>query len=184
MFGFPPLPPFEGLHPIAVHFPIAILMIAWLPILLALLDKKRRDHWILSAFLLLLLGTLTTFAAVLTGEATEDIVGSPTQLIHDAIHQHEETAEAARNIFIALTLLSAAVLFVRAKAPQPKKKTATTIGGVFIAALYILGIMTLANTAHQGGILVHDLGIHAPIGTLDPATLSASSNSHDDDDDD
>jgi len=184
MFGFPPLPPFEGMHPIIVHFPIAILMIAWLPMLLALADKKRRNHWILSAFLLLVLGTLFSFGAVLTGEATEDVVDKGSQLLEQAVHQHEETAEMARNIFIALTLLSAAVLFVRAKAPQAKKKTATTIGGVFVAALYIFGIMTLANASHQGGVLVHDLGIHAPVGTFDPASLESSSESHDDDDDD
>ena len=183
MFSLPPLPPFEGMHPLVVHFPIAILLIAWMPMLIALLDNKRRGVWLFAAFLLLVLGTLFSFGAVLTGEATEDIIGSTTQLIEDAVHEHEETGELARNIFIALTLLSAAVLLVRAKAPQAKKKAASSIGGVFVAALYIFGIMTLANASHQGGVLVHHHGIHAPIIAPSPTPpANPASDEHDDDD--
>jgi len=184
MFSFPPLPPYEGMHPIVIHFPIAILLIAWLPALLALLDQKRRNHWLLAAFLLLLLGTLSTFAAVLTGEATEEVVEHSSQLIEQAIHQHEETAELTRNLFIATTVLAAIFLALRAKLTNPdnptKKKPAVLIGGLIVAIVYILGTLSLANTAHQGGLLVHDLGIHAPLGTFDPATLNPSSESHDD----
>ena len=180
MFGFPPLPPFEGLHPIAVHFPIGILMIVWIPIVLGLLCKKHRAGWLNAALLLLALGTLTLFGAVLTGEATEDVVDQSSQLIENAIHDHEELGELVRTLFIAITIRYAAVLLAYNKVADSKKKPVALIGGLIFLLSYTFGTMTLANVGHQGGILVHDLGIHAPIGTFDPTTLNPKSDSHED----
>lgn len=172
MFSFPSLPPFQGLHPLVAHFPIALLLTAWLPMLLALADKKRRTRWLHTALTLLVLGTISTFAATLTGEATEEIVEHSSQAIEHAIHNHEETAEMARNLFIAVTLLFTVLLILRAKLTNPqnpsKKKPAVMLGGLLVAILYIFGALALANASHQGGMLVHDLGIHAPVGASQP----------------
>ena len=183
MFSIPPLPPFEGMHPLIVHFPLGLLMVAWIPMVLCLIDKKRRSAWIHTALTLLVLGTLFTFAAVLSGEATEEIVDRSSQLIEQAVHQHEETAESARNFFIVTTVLFAFIPIARVKLAKSKKSPALTVLGILVAIGYSLGTLTLADAAHQGGVLVHDLGIHAPIGTFDPATLEQSSESHDDDED-
>jgi len=165
MFSFPPIPPLEGMHPLVVHFPLGLLMVAWIPMLLCLVDKKRRSVWIQTTLTLLILGTLFTFAAIFTGEATEEIIGTASQEIHDAVHEHEETAESARNFFIVTTVLFAFIPIARAKLEKSKKKSAITVIAILIAFSYGLGTLTLANAGHQGGVLVHHHGIHAPLST-------------------
>lgn len=186
MFTFPPIPPYEGLHPIVVHFPVALLLIAWLPMLIALIDKKRRNTWLTSAALLLIVGTIAAFAAVMTGEATEDAVAITTQTIDDAVHEHEEAAELARNLFIAVTAIFIAGWIVATKLPEKKKKPAAIAATILIAFSYATAALTLANAAHQGGVLVHQYGVHAPIinpGTTNALNPNTNADSHDDDDD-
>ena len=163
MFGLPPIPPLEGMHPIVVHFPIGILLIAWLPILVGVIDKKRRNAWFASAFMLLLVGTIGAFAAVFTGEATEETVGTTSQLIENAIHEHEEAAEMARNLFIATTIVFLAVWLTLAKINEKKKAMVAVAGGALVVAFYAVASLALANAGHLGGVLVHQHGIHAPI---------------------
>lgn len=182
MFGFPPLPPFEGMHPFVVHFAVGILLSAWVPMVLGLVDRKRRTSWFRAGLMMVAMGTVFTFAAVLTGEATEDVVEHSSEAVEHAIHEHEELAEFARNIFIGVTAIYLATMILHCKMPEPKKKKVGLIGGVLVALTYIFGMITLSNAGHQGGLLVHDLGIHAPVGTSAPAFPSASG--HDDDDDD
>lgn len=165
MFGLPPIPPLEGLHPIVVHFPIGILLIAWLPMLIGVIDKKRRNTWLASAFMLLLVGTIAAFAAIFTGEATEEIVGPASQLVENAIHDHEEAAEMARNLFIVTTIVFLAVWLTWAKVNEKKKAPVAVAGGALIVASYTLASLALANAGHLGGVLVHQYGIQAPLGT-------------------
>lgn len=166
MFGLPSLPPFEGLHPLVVHFPIGILLIAWLPMLIALIDKKRRNTWLASAAFLLTVGTIACFAATLTGEAADEIVGSTSQTVADAIHDHEETAESARNLFLACTLVFLMVWAVCNKVTKKKKRTFAITGGILILITYTFAALALINAGHLGGILVHKHGIHAPISAI------------------
>ena len=186
MFGFPPIPPLEGMHPIVVHFPIGILLSAWLPMLVALIDKKRRNTWLASAFMLLLVGTIGTFAAVFTGEATEDAVGATSQLVENAIHEHEEAGELARNLFVAATIVFLAVWLTWAKISEKKKAMVAVAGGALVAVSYGVAALALANAGHLGGVLVHQHGIHAPISA--PASASGVLNDamgeYGDDDDD
>ncbi len=192
MFGFPPLPPFEGLHPIAVHFPIGILAIAWVPMVIGVLDTKRRTTWLLSGLLLLVLGTAFLFGAVLTGEATEEFVEyAPqysSQIIEDAMHEHEELGELVRNLFIGITIIYLAAFIAYCKMPETKKKFVGVVGSLLVGITYFIGTMALANAGHQGGMLVHDLGVQAPMGSVStpqtPGFPSAASPYRDDDDDD
>lgn len=164
MLTLPPIPPYEGLHPIVVHFPIGILLIAWLPMLIALVDKKRRNAWLAAAAMLLIVGTLGTLAAVLTGEASQRIVGSTTKAMSDALHQHEETAQLARNLFIATTAVFLAVWIAANAVNGKKKRIVAPLGAILIAITYTYAALTLINTGHHGGLLVHEYGIHAPMG--------------------
>lgn len=186
MFSFPPIPPLEGMHPIVVHFPLGLLLIAWIPMLLCVVDKKRRGKWMHTALTILVIGTLFTFAAVFTGEATEEIIGSTTQIIEDAVHEHEETAESARNYFIVTTVLFFFATIARKKLEASKKKPALIVIAILVALGYGLGTLTLANAGHQGGVLVHQYGIHAPITSVSPSALQSDQPSinHEDDDDD
>lgn len=178
----PPLPPFEGLHPIVVHFPIGVLLTAWVPAAIGIVDAKRRNTWFACTAVLLVVGTAAAFAAVLTGEAAEDVVAPTSQLVEDAIHEHEETAELARNLFIAATLVYLAAWAVLAKAPKKKKALAATAAGVLAVGTYAAAAITLINAGHQGGVLVHQHAVHAPITAPPPS--AATPDRHDDHDED
>ena len=191
MFGFPPLPPAQGLHPLIVHLPIGILAIAWVPMLMGLLCRKHRSGLFLSGLIILALGTLSLFAATFTGEAAEEYVEHSvqysTQAIDYALHEHEELGESIRIIFVGIFALYAIALLLHHKLPNSKKKPAGIASALIVAIAYFFGFMSLANTGHTGAILVHDLGVQAPLATP-PSTLPSSSNNNsynnDDDDDD
>src|SRR5438270_12490766 len=74
MFQFPQIPSWDALHPLVIHFPIALLLIAPIFVLLgALLQPAKGRPYLIAATVLLLLGTAGTFIAVETGEAAGEI---------------------------------------------------------------------------------------------------------------
>ncbi len=178
MLGFPPLPPYDGLHVIVVHLPLGILSIAWMPMVAGLIDKKRRSGWMASAALLLIVGTAFAFFATITGEAAEEIVVDTTQQMHDAIHEHEEIAELARNLFIVVSVLFIAVCIAAAKVAEKKKPAARFIGGILVAVTYFFAFRALVNAGHLGGLLVHKYGIHAPMDTASQNPTPGLGQSH------
>ena len=159
---FPPIPSWDGLHPLIVHFPVALLLSAPLFVLLGALFPKTRGLSF-AALLLMLLGTSAAFVAVETGEAAGELAERTPQ-INQALEGHQELAETTRNVFAGLTLAFALLLFLpKLLKKQPSRAVSLTLTVVFLAA-YSIGGVFLANTAHQGGRLVHELGIRALIG--------------------
>ncbi len=160
MFSFPPLPSWDGLHPIIIHFPIAFTFVTPLLILLALLWRKHTGILLLAGLLLMVLATAAAFLATSTGEAAADLV--PKSSAHLALlEEHEELGETARNFTIGLTsfLLLATAAFWKWESRIPR---GVVIGsGLLFIIANIAGILVVANTAHLGGKLVHEAGIHA-----------------------
>jgi len=162
MINLPPIPSWDGLHPLIVHFPVALLLSAPLFVVLGALFPKTRGLSI-AALLLMLLGTTGALIAVETGEAAGELVERTPQ-VTQAIAGHAELAETTRNIFAGLTVLFALFLFVpRFLQKQPTRAVSLALTVVFLAA-YSVGGLFLANTAHQGGRLVHEFGIRTLIG--------------------
>lgn len=183
MFQIPALPPFEGFHPFVVHFTVGILLSAWVPMVLGLVDRKRRMAWFRAGLMMIVMGTLFTFAGVLTGEATEDVVDHSSELIERAIHEHEELAELSRNLFVGVTAIYLASMIAFCKVGEPKKKKVGLMGTVLVGITYILGALALSNAGHLGGLLVHEHGLHAPVAGTDMSQI-APHEDHDHDDDD
>lgn len=156
----PPWPGWDGLHPLIIHFPIALLLVAPLFVVLAVLLPKRGATFGISALVLLALGTVAAVVAVETGEAAAELA-TRTEAINAAIEGHAEKAEMVRNLFAGLTVLYALVLvaprFVRALSTR----MAMTVMHVVFLGLLLGGDLLLANTAHEGGMLVHKHGVHA-----------------------
>jgi uncharacterized membrane protein len=155
----PPWPGLDGLHPLVIHFPVALLLTAPVFVLLAML-LPRRTAFGVSALVMLVLGTAGAFVAVATGEAAAELA-TRTEAITAAIDSHASLAETARNVFAGLTLLYAGIL----AAPVLIKKLATrawVVGtnAVFLGLL-LAGGLVLANAAHHGGLLVHKFGVQA-----------------------
>ncbi len=185
MFSFPPLPPWNGLHPLVVHFPIALIMVAPLFVLLALLIKPRTREFIGVSALLMILAAGGALMATSTGSAAEHLA-EKVPGAKAILHEHEELGESAEVFAIAL----AAALVVgfgslciwRQKIPR-----GIILGfGVVYLIAHAAGMLVVANTAHQGGRLVHEVGVRANMspaaGNPVAAPTSEPSNASDKDD--
>lgn len=155
----PPAPPWEGIHPLVVHFPIALLLTAPLFVLLGLLPRVGRG-FSLAALVLLVLGTLACYGAVATGEAAGGLVVR-TPEIDTVIEAHEELAEASRTTFTLITLAYGLVVIGGPYLPKKTPKLVPIAAQLVCLVAMLAGGMMLANTGHLGGRLVHDLGVHA-----------------------
>lgn len=165
MIQFPPIPSWDGLHPLIIHFPIALLLVAPLFVILgAVLEPRRGRPFLIAALVLMVLGTIGTLAAVSTGEAAGELAERAGQ-VEAVLERHEELAETTRTVFLALTAVFAAVLFVpRLFRRELARGPLTALLAVFLVS-YGAGAVLLANTAHNGGRLVHELGVQAMIGS-------------------
>lgn len=172
MFSIPPLPSWDGLHPIVIHFPIAFTFVTPLLILLALLWRKHTGILLLAGTLLMVLAAACAFIATSTGEAAADLV--PKSTAHFALlEEHEELGEIARNVILTLasSLLIATATFWKWETRLPRGLV-LCFGLLFVIG-NLGGVLIVANTAHVGGRLVHEAGIHARFSS-NPGTLPLS----------
>lgn len=135
------------LHPMIVHFPIALIMAGFLADLLYL---YRKDNWLLkTGFFLMILGTLGALAAATTGALfTQEPTEGEVVKIYN-IHTH---AALTTVIIMVIVLLLRIYFFVKHKEDQFKWT---------IFFLYLFGTMAVSYTGYIGGTMVYSyfLGI-------------------------
>lgn len=161
MITLPPIPSWQGLHPLVVHFPIALLLIAPLFILIGAL-RKRGSPFLIAALVLMVLGTAGTFLAASTGEAAGRIAERSPQ-INAVLERHEDLAETTRIAFSVLTAIFAAIVLVPPMLRRESSRLVSTALPLAFLVFYAAGALLLANTAHNGGRLVHELGVKSLI---------------------
>lgn len=162
----PSLGPWETIHPLVVHFPIALLLTAPMLMLIALIIESFRKVFALAAFVVVVCGTVGAFVAVNTGEAAEELaeaqLSGNTQGM-EVFERHEELGETTRNVFAVLAVVYGAVIV----ATVALKRTFTPLreaGLHLIFLLVYLGCTLLViNTGHLGGRLVHEFGVRANV---------------------
>ena len=165
MIETPPMPSWDSLHPLIVHFPVALLLVVPLLILLGLVLRAHRRGLLLAALVLMALGTASTWVAVETGEAAGKLADR-TPEVSAVLEHHEELAESTRAIFTVLTLVFAGMVFAPVLLRREPGEIVTVALALLFLAVYGAGTLVLANTAHNGGRLVHELGVRS----LMPAT--------------
>jgi uncharacterized membrane protein len=169
MFQMPPIPSWDALHPLIIHFPIALLLVAPLFVIAALLvSAPKRQLFMLSALLLMILGTASVYVAVSTGEAAGKLAERTTQ-VNAVLERHEDLAEKTRITFTVLTVILAGILIV----PRLMKREPSRIMWVMVSVIFLLlyggAAQLLTNTAHNGGLLVHEFGVTAMVNS--PTTV-------------
>lgn len=156
----PGLPPWAGMHPLLVHFPIALLFTLPVFLILALLMGRRHRVWAFTALIILFLGTAGVFVAAASGEAAGKLAERSPE-INSVLERHEHLAGAARAVFSGLTLAFAALVLI----PIALKRELPRWGHGSAHALFLMVFLGslgfLVQIAHQGGRLVHQYGVHA-----------------------
>lgn len=181
----PPIPSWDGIHPIIVHFPIALLLVAPILILLGMFFAKSSRTFMISAFVLMVIGTIATYMAVSSGESAGELAERMAN-VETILENHEEMAETTQMVFTALTAIFGAIVFV----PLLFKKELGQKIMIPLSLAFLLfyggGAVLLVNTAHEGGRLVHEFGVRAMMasstqtGVVNP---NAPQKGDDDDDD-
>ncbi len=152
------------LHPMIVHFPIALLIVGFLAELTGLFVQK--EFFSKTGFYLLILGTVGVITAYFTGQAAGNGISESGDLKR-ALESHENAAE--------LTLwLMAAAAAVRIALVLMKKYSGVFKGIAFV--LFLLGVLSVARTGYYGGELVykHAAGVQLNLGLDLPPDNSGS----------
>ena len=137
-----------GLHPKIVHFPIALLLTYALFELVGIITKK--EFYSNAAYLLLILGVVGSFFAVLSGNQAFAAYQYWNNLSKELFEDHQAFANLTVWFFTGLLLIRTYLVV--------KKKY---IGKVkyLILILAIIGCFLIFQTAEYGGNLVKKFGI-------------------------
>ena len=151
------------LHPLVVHFPIALLLVVTLFVLMGALWHRRTGRYFLGCAVIpnkprstgdLYLST--------TGEASSRAIVQ-TPALASLIGQHEDQAETTAWVFLSLTAIFSAIFYglvlVHKKGESPLARSLPLI----YLVLYLAGAVLLVQTAHRGGQPVHEFGVHAKV---------------------
>lgn len=145
-------------HPIIVHFAIALLSIAIITDFLYLISKK--DHFWHIATYLLLLGTVSSIGAVLSGHQAEDgVLKNPE--VDKLINIHMTSGEITMWIFILLIAIR--FLFIKFRLFDKSIKWVYYVIG-------IIGFTFLLRTGILGGEMVYIHGVGTQEKTNTPVT--------------
>ncbi len=142
------------IHPMIVHFPIALLIVGFLFDLAALFIKK--DYLQRTGFFLLVLGSLGVIAALISGELAGSGIAEEGML-KQALETHENAA--ILTIWIAgITAIFRIILVILKKYQSYFRIIAIT--------LYLFTVLAIARTGYYGGELVykHAAGVQLDLG--------------------
>jgi uncharacterized membrane protein len=142
------------LHPMIVHFPIALLIVGFLFETTGLFVQK--EFFSKTGFYLLILGTIGVITAYFTGQSAGNGISEAGSL-KQALETHEGAA------VLALWLMGGAA-FVRVILVLLKMNYGIFKGFAFV--LFLVGVLSIARTGYYGGELVfkHAAGVQLNLG--------------------
>ncbi len=159
------MPDLTHLHPMIVHFPIALLIIGFLVDAISLFVK--RDFLEKTGFILLIVGAIGAIAAYFSGASAADGLVEAGSL-KDAVEVHESAAELALWIIIGAAVFRTALVMVRRYAGYYR----------WIAfAIFFAGVLAVSRTGYYGGELVfkHAAGVTIEFGSSNSGSIQNGS---------
>jgi uncharacterized membrane protein len=132
-------------HPVAVHFPIALLSFGFLVDVVALVTGRGR--WHRSGYLLLVAGTLGAAISVVTGNLAAADFRATTHA--EAIQDHEDFGTVVLLLYLVSSL---------GRLPRYLRAEDTRLGAGWIV-LGIVAFAVLVATSQHGGALVYERGV-------------------------
>lgn len=157
----------ELIHPMLVHFPIALLFTGVIIRLVAALVKKRDLFSFLlpASWLVLLLGVIAAWVAIIAGEIARDIV-APTIENMNILNEHEEHAYFTAFSFTIALFTDGIRTFLLNKKHKGLNLLTISKTGWFVKRglaitmwfLYLFGLGNLVVTGMYGAALVYEEG--------------------------
>ncbi|NND73074.1 MAG: DUF2231 domain-containing protein [Rhodothermales bacterium] len=161
-----------NIHPLIVHFPVALLCTA---VLIDIFGLFKRDSTILKDMPLVLyvLGSVSAIIAYFTGRRAADGIDFPLEAVH-TVNEHSDLALYTILLFGVYTLIRV-LLSLRFNSDKVWLRAVAV-------AVPLVGLLLLLDTAEHGGELVfrHGIGVEQsaieetdPVGrSIDPTTIS------------
>lgn len=171
MLQLPPIPSWDAMHPLLIHFPIVLLLISPLFIAIAAtLRPPQNRPYMTSAMITLVLGTAGLFLAASSGEDAAELADRSGP-INTALARHEYLASTSEIVFASLMILFAVIYLWPIVFRLPQTRLSSSAAPLVFLAAYSVGLVCLVNTAHAGGRLVHEFGVHAILPQENAPTL-------------
>ncbi|HWI48902.1 MAG TPA: DUF2231 domain-containing protein [Rummeliibacillus sp.] len=144
------------LHPLIVHFPIALLILgAVIEIVNVVMKKESLNKF---GTLLIILGVISGFVTLATGDGAEHFAYQNWgRDLHDQVELHSLFADISMFIFSALAIIK--ILFRHNIFKWNVLQSKALRGGVatvLIVLLSIAGAASIAVTGHLGGKIVYE----------------------------
>lgn len=178
MTFFAPIPSWDKLHPLITHLPLVLLLVAPLFVILGALRQPEKGRpFLVTAFILVMLGTIAVIVAVQTGEAAAKFAGQ-TPAIEALLTRHQKLAETTQALFCVLTLAFGALVFVPSIL---HRELGRQIHAELLAAyliFYLSGALFLVNTARQGERIVYEYRVKAQVSGEDQGPGSIQAENH------
>lgn len=133
------------LHPVFVHFPIALLVAAWVLYILSFFRVADKP-WSFSAFIALLAGTVMLIPTLVSGSIAEELVMEDSPA-HEVVSNHE----------IAGYVLTWLAVMLTGWASWRQKSWKRPEAGMFLGLLSLM-IAILFYAGSLGGDLVYQYG--------------------------
>ncbi|WP_391207090.1 DUF2231 domain-containing protein [Psychrobacillus sp. L4] len=144
------------LHPLIVHFPIALLVLGGIIEIVNVFLKS--DFWNKVGTVLIIIGVITGVFSLLTGDGAESFAFDHWgRSVHDIIELHSLLANISVIIFGLLAVIK--ILFKHPNTKFQILKNIPVRKGLITALVVLLsiaGIATLATTGHLGGKIVYE----------------------------
>ncbi len=152
------MPDLTYIHPMVVHFPIALLIVAFIAEVVGAALKK--EFFTNAALYLIVIGTLGVIAAYISGSYAGDGIVEGGAL-KQALDTHKEAAELTMWMSIAIAVVRVAVALA--------KRFKGYLQWVTIALFFVV-VLSIARTGHYGGELVfkHAAGVQLDLGLDSP----------------
>ncbi len=161
MLQFPPIPSWDSMHVLIIHFPIALLLLSPIFVLIsAFLTPPKGRPYMIAALITLLLGTTSLICAASSGRAAAELA-ERGGAVDSVLKMHQELGEETEIVFGCLSAILLGMYLVPRFLRRDENRLFSTFLPAAFLALYTVGVLFLVNTAHAGGRLVHEFGIHA-----------------------
>ncbi len=162
---------FSHIHPMIVHFPIALLFVGFLADAIGIILKK--EFFIRAGFYLLILGTIGVISAYLSGNYAGEGV-TEAGALKQALESHEDAATLTLWLMVGAALIRIAMVVL-------KKYIGFYRWVAFI--IFFLGVLSVARTGFYGGELVykHAAGVQFDLGFGNLDSSNSENSVHDED---